>query len=85
MIKSCYGKTEIEANGKGMLKADFCCITESVYRFFIEDGMTEEEAKKEVRAMVERALEFDKEEYEDKSEELLELLSKIARLLEEDK
>lgn len=80
MIRTERGETMIMADSRGEIFADFCCIVESLKKFFMEDeGKTKEQAKEEVMEMVEVA--FSVEEDSDKSDELKEMLGEILGLL----
>ena len=80
MIKTHYGETKVEANSRGEIMADFACIVKTLEAFFIEDeGKTEEQAKAEVRRLVEQALEFEEDENADESDEVLGKLLDLLR------
>ena len=87
MIRTEYGQTTIGAIATAEVKADFCCIVTSIKEYFVEEeDMTKEQAKEEVFKMVERAFEYEnKEEDNDKTDELMGLLEELLKTMKEGK
>lgn len=80
MIRTEYGQTTIEANSRGQINADFCCIVKSLEEVFMEkEDATKEQAKEEIMELVEKALAY--EEDSDKSDELVGILEQLLGLL----
>ena len=87
MIRTEYGQTAIRTSLIGEVKGDFACIVKSVMDCFMEeDDMTEEEAKEEIRRIVEHVFEYEEDEEDnDKTDELMDLLEELLKAMKEGK